>query len=161
MIGEAGRGFRYILDGMNAERILIAAECIGDARFFIDRASRYAKERLVFGRPIGANQGVQFPLARAYVQMVSAGLMVERAASLFEAGEPCGAEANMAKLTASEASWFAADMCLQTHGGFGFAEEFDIERKFRETRLYQVAPISTNLILSHVATHVLGQPKSF
>ena len=161
LIGEAGRGFRYILDGMNAERILIAAECIGDARFFIDRASRYAKERLVFGRPIGANQGVQFPLARAYVQMVSAGLMVERAASLFEAGEPCGAEANMAKLTASEASWFAADMCLQTHGGFGFAEEYDIERKFRETRLYQVAPISTNLILSHIATHVLGQPKSF
>ncbi len=161
LIGEEGRGFRYILDGMNAERILIAAECLGDARFFVDRASRYAKERLVFGRPIGANQGVQFPLARAYVQMVSASLMVERAASLFEAGEPCGAEANMAKLTASEASWYAADMCLQTHGGFGFAEEFDIERKFRETRLYQVAPISTNLILSHVATHVLGQPKSF
>jgi alkylation response protein AidB-like acyl-CoA dehydrogenase len=161
LIGEEGQGFRYILDGMNAERILIAAECIGDAKFFIDRASHYAKERVVFGRPIGANQGVQFPLARAYVQTIAAGLMVERAASLFEAGEPCGTEANMAKLTASEASWFAADMCLQTHGGFGFAEEFDIERKFRETRLYQIAPISTNLILSHVATHALGQPKSF
>ena len=161
LLGEEGRGFRYILDGMNAERILIAAECIGDARFFIDRAGQYAKERVVFGRPIGENQGVQFPLARAYVQMTSASLMVDRAASLFEAGEPCGTEANMAKLVASEASWFAADMCLQTHGGFGFAEEYDIERKFRETRLYQVAPISTNLILSHVATHVLGQPKSF
>jgi len=161
LIGQEGQGFRYILDGMNAERILIAAECLGDARFFIDRASQYAKEREVFGRPIGENQGVQFPLARAYVQATSAGLMVDRAASLFEAGEPCGTEANMAKLTASEASWFAADMCLQTHGGFGFAEEYDIERKFRETRLYQVAPISTNLILSHVATHVLGQPKSF
>jgi alkylation response protein AidB-like acyl-CoA dehydrogenase len=161
LVGEEGKGFRYILDGMNAERILIAAECIGDARFFIDRASQYAKERVVFGRPIGENQGVQFPLARAYVQMTSASLMVDKAAALFDAGEPCGSEANMAKLTASEASWFAADMCLQTHGGFGFAEEYDIERKFRETRLYQVAPISTNLILSHVATHVLGQPKSF
>lgn len=161
LIGREGQGFRYILDGMNAERILIAAECLGDARFFIDRASQYAKAREVFGRPIGENQGVQFPLARAYVQMTSASLMVDHAASLFEAGEPCGTEANMAKLTASEASWFAADMCLQTHGGFGFAEEYDIERKFRETRLYQVAPISTNLILSHVATHVLGQPKSF
>jgi len=161
LIGEEGKGFRYILDGMNAERILIAAECLGDARFFIDRASRYARERVVFGRPIGENQGVQFPLARAYVQATSASLMIDAAASLFEAGQPCGAEANMAKLVASEASWFAADMCLQTHGGFGFAEEYDIERKFRETRLYQVAPISTNLILSHVATHVLGQPKSF
>ncbi|MFC3079594.1 acyl-CoA dehydrogenase family protein [Phenylobacterium terrae] len=161
LIGEEGKGFRYILDGMNAERILIAAECIGDARFFIDRASAYAKERVVFGRPIGENQGVQFPLARAFVQATGASLMVDRAATLFEAGEPCGTEANMAKLVASEASWFAADMCLQTHGGFGFAEEYDIERKFRETRLYQVAPISTNLILSHVATHVLGQPKSF
>jgi len=161
LVGEEGRGFRYILDGMNAERILIAAECIGDARFFIDRASQYAKERVVFGRPIGENQGVQFPLARAYVQMTAASLMVDKAAELFEAGQPCGTEANMAKLAASEASWFAADMCLQTHGGFGFAEEYDIERKFRETRLYQVAPISTNLILSHVATHVLGQPKSF
>ncbi|MFZ5718609.1 MAG: acyl-CoA dehydrogenase family protein [Pseudomonadota bacterium] len=161
LVGEEGKGFRYILDGMNAERILIAAECIGDARFFIDRASQYAKERVVFGRPIGENQGVQFPLARAYVQMTQASLMVDKAAELFEAGQPCGTEANMAKLTASEASWYAADMCLQTHGGFGFAEEYDIERKFRETRLYQVAPISTNLILSHVATHVLGQPKSF
>jgi alkylation response protein AidB-like acyl-CoA dehydrogenase len=161
LVGEAGKGFRYILDGMNAERILIAAECIGDARFFIDRASAYAKEREVFGRPIGENQGVQFPIARAYVQMTSASLMVDHAAALFEAGEPCGSEANMAKLVASEASWFAADMCLQTHGGFGFAEEYDIERKFRETRLYQVAPISTNLILSHVATHVLDLPKSF
>ncbi len=161
LVGQEGKGFRYILDGMNAERILIASECIGDARFFIDRASQYAKDRVVFGRPIGENQGVQFPLARAYVQMTSASLMVDRAAELFEAGEPCGTEANMAKLVASEASWFAADMALQTHGGFGFAEEYDIERKFRETRLYQVAPISTNLILSHVATHVLGQPKSF
>ena len=161
LIGEEGKGFKYILDGMNAERILIAAECIGDAKFFIDRASQYAKDRVVFGRPIGENQGVQFPLARAYVQMTAANLMVEKAAELFEAGEPCGTEANMAKLVASEASWFAADMAIQTHGGFGFAEEYDIERKFRETRLYQVAPISTNLILSHVATHVLGQPKSF
>jgi alkylation response protein AidB-like acyl-CoA dehydrogenase len=161
LVGEEGKGFRYILDGMNAERILIASECIGDAKFFIDRASQYAKDRVVFGRPIGENQGVQFPLARAYVQMTAASLMVDKAAAMFEAGEPCGTEANMAKLTASEASWFAADMCLQTHGGFGFAEEYDIERKFRETRLYQVAPISTNLILSHVATHVLGQPKSF
>jgi len=161
LVGEEGKGFRYILDGMNAELILIAAECIGDGRFFIDRASQYAKDRVVFGRPIGENQGVQFPLARAYVQMTSANLMVEKAADLFEAGQPCGTEANMAKLVASEASWFAADMAIQTHGGFGFAEEYDIERKFRETRLYQVAPISTNLILSHVATHVLGQPKSF
>ena len=161
LIGEEGKGFKYILDGMNAERILIAAECIGDAKFFIDRASQYAKDRVVFGRPIGENQGVQFPLARAYVQMTSASLMVDRAAALFEGGLPCGTEANMAKLVASEASWFAADMAIQTHGGFGFAEEYDIERKFRETRLYQVAPISTNLILSHVATHVLGQPKSF
>ena len=161
LVGEEGKGFRYILDGMNAERILIAAECIGDAKFFIDRASAYAKDREVFGRAIGENQGVQFPIARAYVQMTSASLMVDHAAALFEAGEPCGTEANMAKLVASEASWFAADMCLQTHGGFGFAEEYDIERKFRETRLYQVAPISTNLILSHVATHVLDLPKSF
>jgi acyl-CoA dehydrogenase len=161
LIGEEGKGFTYILDGMNAERILIAAECIGDAKFFIDRASAYAKDREVFGRPIGENQGVQFPIARAHVQMTAANLMVEHAAALFEAGQPCGTEANMAKLTASEASWFAADMALQTHGGFGFAEEYDIERKFRETRLYQVAPISTNLILSHVATHVLGLPKSF
>jgi alkylation response protein AidB-like acyl-CoA dehydrogenase len=161
LIGEEGKGFRYILDGMNAERILIAAECIGDAKFFIDRASAYAKDRSVFGRAIGENQGVQFPIARAYVQMTAADHMVAHAAALFEAGEPCGTEANMAKLAASEASWFAADMCIQTHGGFGFAEEYDIERKFRETRLYQVAPISTNLILSHVATHVLDLPKSF
>jgi acyl-CoA dehydrogenase len=161
LIGEEGKGFRYILDGMNAERILIASECIGDGRFFIDRASAYAKEREVFGRPIGENQGVQFPIARAYVNVSAAAEMVAKAAAMFDAGEPCGTEANMAKLLASEASWFAADMCVQTHGGFGFAEEFDIERKFREARLYQVAPISTNLILSHVATHVLGLPKSF
>jgi acyl-CoA dehydrogenase len=161
LIGEEGKGFRYIIDGMNAERILIAAECIGDGRFFIDRASAYAKEREVFGRPIGQNQGVQFPIARAHVQLSAAALMVEKAAAMFDAGEPCGTEANMAKMLASEASWFAADMAIQTHGGFGFAEEYDIERKFRETRLYQVAPISTNLILSHVGTHVLGLPKSF
>ena len=161
LIGEEGQGFRYIIDGMNAERILIAAECIGDGRFFIGRASAYAGEREVFGRPIGRNQGVQFPIARAHVQVTAAALMVEKAAAMFDAGEPCGSEANMAKMLASEASWAAADMCVQTHGGFGFAEEYDIERKFRETRLYQVAPISTNLILSHVGTHVLGLPKSF
>jgi alkylation response protein AidB-like acyl-CoA dehydrogenase len=161
LMGEEGKGFRYIIDGMNAERILIASECIGDGRFFIDRASAYAKEREVFGRPIGENQAIQFPIARAYVGVTAAAEMVSKAAGMFDAGEPCGTEANMCKLLASEASWFAADMCLQTHGGFGFAEEFDIERKFRETRLYQVAPISTNLILSHVATHVLGLPKSF
>jgi len=161
LVGQEGNGFRYILDGMNAERILIASECIGDAKFFIDRAGAYAKERVVFGRAIGENQGVQFPIARAYVQTTAAEHMVAHAAGLFEAGEPCGTEANMAKLAASEASWYAADVALQTHGGFGFAEEYDIERKFRETRLYQVAPISTNLILSHVATHVLGLPKSF
>jgi alkylation response protein AidB-like acyl-CoA dehydrogenase len=160
-LGEEGQGFRYILSGMNAERILIAAECIGDAKFFIDRASAYAKERSVFGRAIGENQGIQFPIARAHVQMSAAELMVHKAADLYDAGEPCGTEANMAKMLASEASWFAADTCIQTHGGFGFAEEYDIERKFRETRLYQVAPISTNLILSHVATHALGMPKSF
>ena len=161
LLGEEGKGFRYILDGMNAERILIASECIGDGRFFIDRASAYAKERSVFGRPIGENQAIQFPIARAYVQVTAAAEMVAKAAAMFDEGVPCGTEANMAKLLASEASWLAADMCIQTHGGFGFAEEFDIERKFRETRLYQVAPISTNLILSHVATHVLGLPKSF
>jgi alkylation response protein AidB-like acyl-CoA dehydrogenase len=161
LVGEEGRGFEYILDGMNAERILIAAECIGDGRFFIDRAAAYAKTRTVFGRAIGENQGVQFPIARAHVQLSAAALMVERASALFDAAKPCGAEANMAKMLASEASWYAADQCVQTHGGFGFAEDFDIERKFRETRLYQVAPISTNLILSHVATHVLGLPKSF
>jgi acyl-CoA dehydrogenase len=161
LVGEEGKGFRYILDGMNAERILIASECIGDAKFFIDRASAYASAREVFGGPIGANQGVQFPIARAHVQMSAAELMVSKAAAMFDAGEACGTEANMAKMLASEASWFAADTCLQVHGGFGFAEEYDIERKFRETRLYQVAPISTNLILSHVGTHVLGMPKSF
>ena len=161
LVGQEGAGFRYILDGMNAERILIASECIGDAKFFIDRASAYAREREVFGRAIGENQGVQFPIARAHVQMSAAELMVQKAAAMFDAGEPCGTEANMAKMLASEASWFAADTCLQVHGGFGFAEEYDVERKFRETRLYQVAPISTNLILSHVGTHVLGMPKSF
>ena len=161
LIGEEGKGFRYILDGMNAERILIASECIGDGRFFIERAAAYAADREVFGRAIGENQGVQFPIARAHVQLSAAALMVDRAAAMFDAGEPCGTEANMAKMLASEASWYAADMCVQTHGGFGFAEDYDIERKFRETRLYQVAPISTNLILSHVATHVLKLPKSF
>lgn len=161
LVGEEGKGFRYILDGMNAERILIASECIGDGKFFVDRASAYAKEREVFGRPIGQNQGVQFPIARAHVQVTAASLMVDKAAAMFDAGEPCGTEANMAKMLASEASWFAADTAIQTHGGFGFAEDYDIERKFRETRLYQVAPISTNLILSHVGTHVLGMPKSF
>ncbi len=160
-IGDEGGGFAYILDGMNAERILIAAECIGDARWFVDKAVSYANERQVFGRPIGQNQGVQFPIARAHVQARAAALMVERAADMFEAGRPCGTEANMAKMLASEASWAAADTCLQTHGGYGFAEEYDVERKFRETRLYQVAPISTNLILSHVATHGLGLPRSF
>jgi alkylation response protein AidB-like acyl-CoA dehydrogenase len=161
LVGEEGQGFRYILSGMNAERILIASECIGDGRFFIDRASAYAKDRAVFGRPIGENQGVQFPIARAYVQLSAAAGMVDKAAAMFDAGRNVGTEANMAKMLASEASWYAADMCVQTHGGFGFAEEYDIERKFRETRLYQVAPISTNLILSHVATHALGLPKSF
>ena len=161
LIGQEGKGFRYILDGMNAERILIASECIGDGKFFIDRASGYAKEREVFGRPIGQNQGVQFPIARAHVQLTAASLMVDKASAMFDGDIPCGTEANMAKMLASEASWFAADMAVQTHGGFGFAEDYDIERKFRETRLYQVAPISTNLILSHVATHVLGMPKSF
>jgi acyl-CoA dehydrogenase len=161
LIGEEGQGFRYILSGMNAERILIAAECIGDAKWFIAKASAYAKERTVFGRPIGQNQGVQFPIARCYAQMRAAELMVREAASLYEAGRDCGAEANMAKLLAADASWAAADTCLQTHGGFGFAEEFDIERKFRETRLYQTAPISTNLILSYLAEHVPGLPRSY
>jgi acyl-CoA dehydrogenase len=161
LIGEEGKGFRYILSGMNAERILIAAECIGDAKWFIAKASAYAKERVVFGRPIGQNQGIQFPIARAYAQMRAAELMVHEAAALYESGQDCGAEANMAKLLAADASWAAADMCLQTHGGFGFAEEYDIERKFRETRLYPVAPISTNLILSYLAEHVLGLPRSY
>jgi acyl-CoA dehydrogenase len=161
LVGEEGKGFRYILSGMNAERILIASECIGDAKWFIARATDYAKQRVLFGRPIGQNQGVQFPIARAYAQMRAAELMVHQAATVYEAGRDCGAEANMAKLLAADASWLAADMCVQTHGGFGFAEEFDIERKFRETRLYQVAPISTNLILSYLAEHVLGLPRSY
>lgn len=161
LIGEEGRGFRYILSGMNAERILIAAECIGDARWFISKSVSYAKEREVFNRPIGQNQGVQFPIARAYAACEAAALMVAKAADLFETGEPCGAAANMAKLLASEASWQAAESCLQTYGGFGFAEEYDVERKFREARLYQVAPISTNLILAYLAEHVLGLPRSY
>lgn len=161
LVGEEGKGFRYILSGMNTERILIASECIGDAKWFIKKASDYAKERVLFGRPIGQNQGVQFPIARAYAQMRAAELMVQEACRKYEAGEDLGAEANMAKLLAADASWAAADMCVQTHGGFGFAEEYDIERKFRETRLYQVAPISTNLILSYLAEHVLGLPRSY
>ena len=161
LIGTEGEGFRYILDGMNAERILIAAECIGDARWFIEKASSYARDRIVFGRPIGQNQGIQFPIARAYAATEAADLLVAKAAALFDSNEPCGAEANMAKMLASEASGQAADMCMQTHGGFGFAEEFDIERKFRETRLYQVAPISTNLILSYIAEHILDLPRSY
>ncbi len=161
LLGEEGRGFRYILDGMNAERILIAAECVGDCRWFIEKARDYANGRVVFGRPIGQNQGVQFPIARAYAESQAARLMVYRAAELYESGVACGAEANMAKLLASEASWHAADTCLQTHGGFGFAEEYDVERKFRETRLYQVAPISTNLILAYLGEHVLGMPRSY
>ena len=161
LIGTEGEGFKYILDGMNAERVLIASECIGDGRFFVDRATAYAKDRVVFDRAIGQNQGVQFPIARAYIEIEAAAGMVDKAAQLFDRELPCGSEANMAKMLASEASCKAADVCVQTHGGFGFAEEYDIERKFRETRLYQVAPISTNLILSHVATHVLDLPKSF
>ena len=160
-VGEEGKGFRYILDGMNAERILIGSECIGDSRYFIKKATDYANERIVFDRPIGQNQGIQFPIARAYAATEAAALMVGKATDLFDKDQPCGAEANMAKMLASEASWQSADMCLQTHGGFGFAEEYDIERKFRETRLYQVAPISTNLILSYLAEHVLGLPRSF
>ncbi len=161
LIGEEGRGFRYILDGMNAERILIAAECVGDGRWFVERGSRYAREREVFGRAIGANQGIAFPLARANVNVEAADLMRRHATAKFMAAEPCGAEANMAKLLAADASWEAANVCLQTHGGYGFAVEYDIERKFRETRLYQVAPISTNLILSYVAEHVLDLPRSY
>ncbi len=161
LIGEEGRGFKYILDGLNAERILIAAECIGDGYWFIDRAKNYAKERVVFDRPIGQNQGVQFPIAKAYVNIEAANLMRYKAAALFDAKQPCGAEANMAKLLAADSSWEAANACLQTHGGFGFAAEYDVERKFRETRLYQVAPISTNLILSYVGEHILGMPRSF
>lgn len=161
LIGEEGKGFRYILSGMNAERILIASECIGDAKWFIAKATAYAKERAVFGRPIGQNQGVQFPIAKAYASMRAAELMVKEATRKYEAGLDCGAEANMAKMLAADASWEAANACVQTHGGFGFAEEYDVERKFRETRLYQVAPISTNLILSFVAEHVLGMPRSY
>ena len=161
LVGEEGNGFRYILSGMNAERILIASECIGDAKWFINKASAYAKERELFGRPIGKNQGVQFPIARAYAQMRAAELMVHEAARKYEEGLDVGPEANMAKLLAADASWFAADMCVQTFGGFGFAEEYDVERKFREARLYQVAPISTNMILSYLAEHVLGLPRSY
>lgn len=161
LIGEEGKGFRYILDGMNAERILIAAECVGDGRWFVERAAEYALQREVFGRPIGANQGVQFPIARAHVNIEAADLMRRHATELFMLQKKCGAEANMAKLLAADASWEAANVCLQTHGGYGFAVEYDVERKFRETRLYQVAPISTNLILSFVAEHVLGLPRSY
>jgi acyl-CoA dehydrogenase len=161
LIGEEGKGFRYILDGLNAERILIAAECIGDGYWFVDKGTAYAKERVVFDRPIGKNQGIQFPLARAYVNVEAANLMRFKAAALFDGGHACGAEANMAKLLAADASWEAANVCLQTHGGFGFAAEYDVERKFRETKLYQVAPISTNLILSYIGEHVLGMPRSF
>jgi acyl-CoA dehydrogenase len=161
LIGQEGMGFRYILDGMNAERILIAAECIGDGYWFIDKARTYANERIVFDRPIGKNQGVQFPIARAYANVRAADLMRFEAASLFDAGKPAGAEANLAKLLAADASWEAANACLQTFGGFGFAAEYDVERKFRETRLYQIAPISTNLILSYIGEHILGMPRSF
>ncbi len=161
LIGEEGKGFKYILDGLNAERILIAAECVGDGYWFIDRATHYAKERVVFDRPIGKNQGIQFPIARAYVSVEAANLMRFKAAGLFDEKQQCGAEANMAKLLGADASWEAANVCLQTHGGFGFAAEYDVERKFRETRLYQVAPISTNLILAYIGEHVLGMPRSF
>ncbi len=161
IIGEEGRGFHHILTGLNAERALIAAGCVGDGRWFIDKVTAYASEREVFGRPIGRNQGVQFPIAEAHIEIEAADLMTRKACALFDAGEPCGAEANMAKHLAAKASWEAANVCLQFHGGYGFAEEYDVERKFRETRLYQVAPISTNLILSHVAEHVLGLPRSF
>jgi acyl-CoA dehydrogenase len=161
LVGTAGHGFGHILDGMNAERILIASECIGDGRFFLDRAVQYANQREVFGRPIGANQGVQFPLARAYAQLAGADLMRKQAAALFDGGQPCGTQANLAKMMASEASWAAANACLDTHGGFGFAAEYDIERKFRETRLYQVAPINNNLVLAHVGHKVLGLPRSY
>jgi acyl-CoA dehydrogenase len=161
LIGEEGKGFRYVLDGLNAERTLIAAECIGDGYWFVDRAVRYAKERVVFDRPIGKNQGIAFPLAEAYMEVEAASLMRFRACALFDAHQPCGAEANMAKYLAAKASWEAANACMQTYGGFGFAHEYDVERKFRETRLYQVAPISTNLVLAYIAEHVLGLPRSF
>jgi acyl-CoA dehydrogenase len=161
LVGEAGKGFRYLIDGLNAERILIAAECVGDGRWFVERAAKYAKDRVVFGRPIGQNQGVQFPIARAHVSVEAADLMRIRAAELFDRGEACGAEANMAKLLAADASWEAANVAVQTYGGFGFAEDYDVERKFRETRLYQVAPVSTNMILAYMAEHVLGLPRSY
>jgi len=161
LIGEEGKGFKYILDGLNAERVLIAGECIGDGYWFIDRVTKYGKDRVVFGRPIGQNQGVQFPIAESYIEVEAANLMRWKACELFDANQPCGAEANMAKYLAAKASWEAANACLQFHGGFGFAAEYDVERKFRETRLYQVAPISTNLILSYIAEHVLGLPRSF
>jgi acyl-CoA dehydrogenase len=161
LIGEEGKGFKYILDGLNAERALIAAECIGDGYWFIDKAVKYSQERIVFGRPIGQNQGIQFPIAQAYVRLEAANLMRYKACELFDACRPCGAEANMAKLLAADASWEAANVCMQTHGGFGFACDYDVERKFRETRLYQVAPVPTNLILSYIAEHVLGLPRSF
>ncbi len=161
LIGEEGKGFKYILDGLNAERTLIAAECIGDGYWFVDRASEYASDRVVFGRPIGQNQGIQFPISEAFIEVEAANLMRWKACELFDAHEPCGAEANMAKYLAAKASWEAANACLQTHGGFGFAAEYDIERKFRETRLYQVAPVSTNLILSYISEHILGMPRSF
>jgi acyl-CoA dehydrogenase len=160
-IGEEGKGFRYILDGLNAERSIIAAECIGDGYWFIDKVTRYVNERVVFGRPIGKNQGVQFPIAEAYIELEAANLMRFEACRLFDAGKPCGAQANMAKHLAAKASWEAANACLQFHGGFGFAADYDVERKFRETRLYQVAPISTNLVLAYVGEHVLGMPRSF
>jgi acyl-CoA dehydrogenase len=161
LIGEEGKGFKYILDGLNAERALIAAECIGDGYWFVDRISKYVKDRIVFGRPIGQNQGVQFPIARSFINVEAASLMRYEACRLFDNKQPCGTQANMAKLLAADASWEAANACLQFHGGYGFACEYDVERKFRETRLYQVAPISTNLILSYVAEHVLGLPRSF
>ena len=161
LIGEEGKGFKYILDGLNAERTLIAAECIGDGYWFVERASNYASDRVVFGRPIGQNQGIQFPISEAFIEVEAANLMRWKACELFDAHEPCGAEANMAKYLAAKASWEAANACLQTHGGFGFAAEYDIERKFRETRLYQVAPVSTNLILSYISEHILGMPRSF
>jgi acyl-CoA dehydrogenase len=161
LLGEEGAGFKVILDGMNAERILIAAECVGDGRYFVDKASAYASDRTIFDRPIGMNQSVQFPIARCYTEIEAASLMVDKAAKMFDAGEPCGAEANMAKMLASEASWRAGDVCMQTHGGYAFAKEYHIERKFRETRLYQIAPISTNLILSFIGEHVLNMPRSF
>jgi acyl-CoA dehydrogenase len=160
-VGEEGKGFWHLVDGLNAERILIASECVGDGRWFVEKASRYASERVVFGRPIGANQGVQFPIARAYAAIEAADLVRYRAAALFEEGQPCGAEANMAKLLASEAAWQAANVCLDTHGGFGFAREYDVERKFRETRLYSIAPVSNNLVLAYLGEHVLKMPRSY